>query len=89
MKNREGDYDYNFKIITYPDHISKPEHNHKTMLKKNKLPFGKYKGELIKNINDDDYIKILLKIKDKNLKKAIKRSKKKSQKGGRRRKTKE
>ena len=81
LKNREGNYDYNFKIITYPKHTSKPEHNHKTMLKKNKLPFGKHKGELIKNI-DEDYIKKLMKLKDKDLKKAIKRSKKKSQKGG-------
>ena len=42
------------------------------------LYYKEYIEDIIRyeeDINDDDYIKILLKIKDKNLKKAIKRSK--------------
>ena len=73
-KNRDGFYDYNFKIIKYPNHISKPSNNHRILLKKNKMPFGKHKGELIKNI-DKNYIKSLTKSSsykyDKELKKAI------------------
>jgi thiol-disulfide isomerase/thioredoxin len=88
LKNRDGEFDYNFKIIKYPKHTSKPEHNYKSLLNKNKIPFGKFKGEKIKTL-DKDYIKKLKKIKDKDLKKVLKTRKKKSQKGGRKsRKTK-
>ena len=94
IKNKDGEYDYNFKIINYPNYQTAPENEKNNLLEKGKFPYGKNKGKLIKDL-DDEYIQKIIKMnaykKDPILRKAIiKTHKKKIQslqkKGGRKKK---
>lgn len=59
LKDRYGEFTYNFKILEYPDHIDLSEYQLKKFLKKNKYPFGNNKGKLIKDL-DKDFIKKII-----------------------------
>merc|ERR1712224_279680 len=62
MKNKYGEYDYDYQILTYPDHIDQSEHRKNKYLRENKYPFGKNKGKLIKKL-DNEFIRSLIKTK--------------------------
>ena len=62
MKNKHGEYDYDYQILTYPDHIDQSEHRKNKYLKQNKYPFGKNKGKLIQKL-DNEFIRSLIKTK--------------------------
>ena len=66
---------FNYKILQYPDFKNKISLN---LLEENKMPFGKYKGELIDDL-DDDYIEKFIKTKlyltSKRIRKSLNKSK--------------
>ena len=59
LKNKYNEYDYDYKIITYPGHTDLSEHNKNKLLNENKYPLGKNKGRLIKDL-DKDFIQWLI-----------------------------
>tara|TARA_B100001094_G_scaffold212242_1_gene206203 strand:+ start:728 stop:2875 length:2148 start_codon:yes stop_codon:yes gene_type:complete len=81
IKDDFGNYDYNFKIINYPNHTTKPENDKNKLLKENKFPYGKFKGKQIKDL-DKEYIKKVIQMnaykKDPLLRKKIIKSHKKT-----------
>ena len=62
IKNKYGEYDYDYKIITYPEHVDLSEHKKNKLLNENKYPLGKNKGRLIKDL-DKDFIQWLIQSK--------------------------
>tara|TARA_B100001094_G_C18184758_1_gene803059 strand:- start:266 stop:2881 length:2616 start_codon:yes stop_codon:yes gene_type:complete len=52
-KLRKGDGKYDYQIITYPDYSDLSEHETKEYLREEKMPFGKHKGKLIKNLSEE------------------------------------
>ena len=58
VKDKYGEYNYNFKIIEYQDYDTKSEKKINNFLKKEQFPFGEMKGEEIKKLDDDFVIKI-------------------------------
>ena len=97
LKNKYGDYDYDYKILTYPNYIDISEYRKKKYLKENKYPFGKQKGKLIKDL-EKDFIESLIQTdlyrKEKDLRIKILEfhkdhivSLQKNKKGGKRKKT--
>ena len=59
LKTKEGDYDYDYKIITYPNYKDISEYRKENYLKQDKYPLGKNKGKLIKDL-DKDFIQWLI-----------------------------
>jgi thiol-disulfide isomerase/thioredoxin len=97
----KNNYDYDFTILTYPNHTDLSENDKIRLLKEKKMPFGKHKSTPIKDL-EKSYVKWFITStaykKDKNLRKVFqevhkdfikdinkKKTKKKSLKGGRRR----
>ena len=58
LKGKKG-YDYDFKILQYPKHTDISEHDKKTLLKEGNMPFGKFKGIPIEDL-DEEYIKYIV-----------------------------
>ena len=54
LKDRYGDYKYNFQIITYPGHEDKSLSERTQLLSHGKIPFGKLKGLPINDISEED-----------------------------------
>jgi len=54
LKDRYGDYKYNFQIITYPGHEDKSLSERTQLLSHGKIPFGKLKGLPINEISVED-----------------------------------
>ena len=61
-KNKYGKIKYDFQIVNYPEYNDRDINKREKLLKQNKMPFGKNKGKLIKNLNKK-YIKSLRKNK--------------------------
>ena len=53
LRDRYGDYKYDFRIITYPDHKDKSLSEKDQLLKHGKIPIGKLKGFLIEDLNKE------------------------------------
>ena len=53
VKDKNNNYDYNFKIINYDDYQAKPENKINKLLKDEQFPFGEMKGKKIKDLEDD------------------------------------
>jgi len=58
LKGKKG-YDYDFKILEYPDHVDISTFTKKELLSQEKMPFGKFKGTLIKDL-DETYVKFVI-----------------------------
>ena len=85
LKNKDGKYDYDLRIVNYPDYKDRIDNKKEKFLKDKKMPFGKHKGKLIKNLNKS-YIKSLKKTvayrKDKQLRNIVNNLHSNSQSGG-------
>ena len=60
LKNNDGVYDYDLQIVSYPDYQDNFNNKKEKFLSQKKIPFGKFKGKLIKDL-DKDYIKLVKK----------------------------
>ena len=75
--------DYNMKIIEYPNHIVRYQHNQKLLMKEGQIPLGKYKGKQLKGLKKKDIEDI--KDSDEYARNKVFRNFINRQKGGRRR----
>ena len=56
LKDRYGEYTYDFTIIDYPDHIDKSLSEKKQLLKHGKISFGKFRGTSINDLPEEEAI---------------------------------
>jgi thiol-disulfide isomerase/thioredoxin len=56
VKDKYGEYNYNFKVIEYENYETKSEKKIQSFLDKELFPFGEMKGKEIKKL-DDDFVK--------------------------------
>tara|TARA_B100001057_G_scaffold451912_1_gene495398 strand:+ start:3498 stop:5696 length:2199 start_codon:yes stop_codon:yes gene_type:complete len=54
MNDRYGNYNVNYAIINYPDVKDIYETEEDILLERKKIPFGRFKGKLIKQLTEDD-----------------------------------
>ncbi len=54
IKDRYGDYNYDFTIITYPDHIDISQSEGESLMKEQKVPYGKSKGSYINDLSEKE-----------------------------------
>ena len=81
LVNQHGEYNYNFKILEYPNFKDVSQRNKEEFLKQNKYPFGKNKGKNIDEL-DESFIKFVVNSSiyknNKDLRKVLNKSKHKS-----------